>query len=82
MKPATSTAWLSQRMVRDVVEAGVLPAGALSVICGSSAELMDQLQSFAAIARLRNDLNIIEVVEHRTEPCADKLVIIRQKNAP
>jgi 3,4-dehydroadipyl-CoA semialdehyde dehydrogenase len=44
VKPATSTAWLTQRMVRDVVEAGVLPAGALSVICGSSNGLMDQLQ--------------------------------------
>ena len=45
VKPATATAWLTQRMVKDVVDAGVLPAGALSVICGSSAGLMDQLQS-------------------------------------
>ncbi|MEP6876168.1 MAG: aldehyde dehydrogenase family protein, partial [Burkholderiales bacterium] len=44
VKPGTSTAWLTQRMVRDVVDAGVLPAGALSVICGSSNGLMDQLQ--------------------------------------
>ncbi|HEY4069666.1 MAG TPA: 3,4-dehydroadipyl-CoA semialdehyde dehydrogenase [Burkholderiaceae bacterium] len=44
VKPGTSTAWLTQRMVRDVVDAGVLPAGALSVICGSSNGLMNQLQ--------------------------------------
>jgi 3,4-dehydroadipyl-CoA semialdehyde dehydrogenase len=44
VKPATATAWLTQRMVRDVVEAGVLPAGALSVICGSSQGLLEQLQ--------------------------------------
>ncbi|VTU16195.1 3,4-dehydroadipyl-CoA semialdehyde dehydrogenase [Variovorax sp. PBL-E5] len=50
VKPATSTAWLTQRMVRDVVEAGVLPAGALSVICGSSNGLMDQLQSFDVVS--------------------------------
>ncbi len=43
VKPATATAWLTQRMVKDVVDAGVLPPGALSVICGSSAGLMDQL---------------------------------------
>jgi 3,4-dehydroadipyl-CoA semialdehyde dehydrogenase len=50
VKPATSTAWLTQRMVRDVVEAGVLPAGALSVICGSSNGLMDQLQGFDVVS--------------------------------
>ena len=50
VKPATSTAWLTQRMVRDVVDAGVLPAGALSVIAGSSAGLMDQLQPFDVVS--------------------------------
>ncbi|MBO9648439.1 MAG: 3,4-dehydroadipyl-CoA semialdehyde dehydrogenase [Variovorax sp.] len=50
VKPATATAWLTQRMVRDVVEAGVLPAGALSVICGSSTGLMDQLESFDVVS--------------------------------
>jgi 3,4-dehydroadipyl-CoA semialdehyde dehydrogenase len=29
VKPATATAWLTQRMVQDVVDAGVLPVGAL-----------------------------------------------------
>jgi 3,4-dehydroadipyl-CoA semialdehyde dehydrogenase len=46
VKPATATAWLTQRMVRDVVDAGLLPPGALSVICGSSAGLLDALQPF------------------------------------
>lgn len=46
VKPATATAWLTQRMVRDVVDAGILPPGALSVVCGSSAGLMDALQPF------------------------------------
>lgn len=50
VKPATATAWLTQRMVRDVVEAGVLPAGALSVVCGSSAGLLDQLQPFDVVS--------------------------------
>lgn len=50
VKPATATAWLTQRMVKDVVDAGVLPAGALSVIAGSSAGLMDQLQPFDAVS--------------------------------
>lgn len=50
VKPGTSTAWLTQRMVRDVVDAGVLPAGALSVICGSANGLMDQLQPFDVVS--------------------------------
>lgn len=50
VKPATATAWLTQRMVKDVVDAGVLPAGALSVISGSSAGLMDQLQPFDVVS--------------------------------
>ena len=50
VKPATATAWLTQRMVKDVVDAGVLPPGALSVICGSSAGLLDQLQAFDVVS--------------------------------
>ncbi|MGD9831316.1 MAG: 3,4-dehydroadipyl-CoA semialdehyde dehydrogenase [Piscinibacter sp.] len=50
VKPATATAWLTQRMVQDVVDAGVLPAGALSVVCGSSAGLMDALEPFDVVS--------------------------------
>ena len=50
IKPATATAWLTQRMVKDVVDAGVLPAGSLSVICGSSNGLLDQLQPFDVVS--------------------------------
>jgi len=44
-KPATATAWLTQRMVADVVAAGIWPEGALSLICGGSAGLLDALNS-------------------------------------
>jgi 3,4-dehydroadipyl-CoA semialdehyde dehydrogenase len=50
VKPATATAWLTQRMVHDVVEAGVLPPGALSIVCGSSSGLMDALQPFDVLS--------------------------------
>jgi 3,4-dehydroadipyl-CoA semialdehyde dehydrogenase len=50
VKPATATAWLTQRMVADVVKAGLLPAGALSVICGSSAGLLDQIEAFDVVS--------------------------------
>jgi 3,4-dehydroadipyl-CoA semialdehyde dehydrogenase len=50
VKPATATAWLTQQMVKDVVDANIFPTGALSVVCGSSAGLMDQLQPFDVIS--------------------------------
>jgi 3,4-dehydroadipyl-CoA semialdehyde dehydrogenase len=43
VKPATATAWLTHRMVQDIVGAGILPTGALSVVCGSSTGLLDAL---------------------------------------
>jgi 3,4-dehydroadipyl-CoA semialdehyde dehydrogenase len=50
VKPATATAWLTQRMVKDVVDAGVLPAGALSVVCGSPAGRLDALEPFDVVS--------------------------------
>jgi 3,4-dehydroadipyl-CoA semialdehyde dehydrogenase len=50
VKPASATAWLTQRMVRDVVDAGVFPVGALSVVCGSPAGLMDALEPFDLVS--------------------------------
>jgi 3,4-dehydroadipyl-CoA semialdehyde dehydrogenase len=50
VKPATVTAWLAQRMVSDVVAAGVLPPGALSIVCGGARGLLDQLGPFDAVS--------------------------------
>ena len=46
IKPATVTAWLTHRMVADVIEAGLLPPGALSIVCGNSTGLLDALTPF------------------------------------
>lgn len=43
VKPATPTAWLAQRMVADVVAAGILPPGALSIVCGGARDLLDHV---------------------------------------
>jgi 3,4-dehydroadipyl-CoA semialdehyde dehydrogenase len=56
VKPATSTGWLTQQMIHDIVKAQVLPAGAISVICGRSEGLLDPLEpgdvlSFTGSAR-------------------------------
>ena len=49
-KPATSTAWLAQEMVSTVIDAGVLPPGALSILCGSPNDLLDHLRLGDAVA--------------------------------
>ncbi len=49
-KPATSTAWLAQEMVHAVIDAGILPPGALSILCGSPNDLLDHLQLGDAVA--------------------------------
>ncbi|WP_372602698.1 3,4-dehydroadipyl-CoA semialdehyde dehydrogenase [Actibacterium sp.] len=49
-KPATATSLLSYQMVRDVIAAGVLPAGALSLICGGGEGLVDALGPMDSIA--------------------------------
>jgi len=49
-KPATATAWLAQAMVADVIAAGVLPSGALSIVCGSAQGLLSPLQPFDVVS--------------------------------
>src|ERR1700710_814232 len=42
-KPASSTGYLTEACVRIMIEAGVLPNGALQLIMGSTGDLMDHL---------------------------------------
>jgi oxepin-CoA hydrolase / 3-oxo-5,6-dehydrosuberyl-CoA semialdehyde dehydrogenase len=43
VKPASSTAYLTARLVELIVESGLLPAGSLQLICGSAGDLLDHL---------------------------------------
>ncbi|WP_206020011.1 3,4-dehydroadipyl-CoA semialdehyde dehydrogenase [Pseudomaricurvus alkylphenolicus] len=44
-KPATATSLLTQTMIRDLVNADILPNGSLSIICGGGHDLMDYVQT-------------------------------------
>ncbi|HEY5218703.1 MAG TPA: phenylacetic acid degradation bifunctional protein PaaZ, partial [Gemmatimonadaceae bacterium] len=50
VKPATVTSYLTEAMVRDMIEAGILPAGALQLICGSTGDLLSHLECQDAVA--------------------------------
>ena len=43
IKPATPTAFLTEAMVRCIVESGILPDGALQLVCGGVGDLFDHL---------------------------------------
>jgi len=43
IKPASQTAYLTELMVRHIIETGILPEGALQLISGSTADLLDHV---------------------------------------
>jgi oxepin-CoA hydrolase / 3-oxo-5,6-dehydrosuberyl-CoA semialdehyde dehydrogenase len=43
VKPATQTCYLAERAVRRIIEAGILPPGALQLICGAVGDLFEHL---------------------------------------
>jgi oxepin-CoA hydrolase / 3-oxo-5,6-dehydrosuberyl-CoA semialdehyde dehydrogenase len=43
VKPATQTSYLTERVVRRIVESGILPEGALQLLCGSVGDLFEHL---------------------------------------
>ena len=50
VKPASSTAYLTELMVRRMVESGILPKGSLQLICGGVGDLFDHLTCQDTIA--------------------------------
>lgn len=43
IKPGSQTAFLTELMVKHMVESGVLPAGSIQLICGSTGDLLDHM---------------------------------------
>jgi len=50
VKPASSTAYLTELMVRMIHDAAILPKGALQLVCGSLGDLFDHLDCQDTIA--------------------------------
>ncbi|WP_112873880.1 phenylacetic acid degradation bifunctional protein PaaZ [Paracoccus endophyticus] len=49
VKPASQTAYLTELVVRRIVETGILPEGALQLICGSVGDLLDHVTGQDAV---------------------------------
>ncbi len=43
IKPASQTAYLTELMVQRIIEAGILPEGALQLVCGSVGDMLDHV---------------------------------------
>jgi 3,4-dehydroadipyl-CoA semialdehyde dehydrogenase len=63
-KPATATAWLAEEMVRVVVDAGILPPGALSLLCGTQGDLIDSL-GYADVVAFTGSAHTGELIRAR-----------------
>src|SRR6266478_336275 len=68
VKPASPTAWLTHRMVEDIMKGGILPPGAISIVCGSARDLLDHVReedivsftgSADTAARIRSHENVL-----------------------
>lgn len=45
VKPATVTSFLTEAVVREIANSGILPDGALQLLCGSAGDMLDHVQS-------------------------------------
>jgi len=69
VKPAHQTAYLTELMVRHIIDSGLLPEGSLQLVCGSPRGLLDHLDgqdliaftgSAATAAQLRTNPRVVE----------------------
>jgi oxepin-CoA hydrolase/3-oxo-5,6-dehydrosuberyl-CoA semialdehyde dehydrogenase len=45
VKPATVTSYLTEAVVKEIVASGILPEGALQLLCGSAGDMLDHVVS-------------------------------------
>ena len=50
VKPATVTSYLTECVFRAMIESGILPKGAIQLVCGSAGDLLDHLDFQCAVA--------------------------------
>jgi oxepin-CoA hydrolase/3-oxo-5,6-dehydrosuberyl-CoA semialdehyde dehydrogenase len=73
VKPATATAYLTELVVRRIIESRVLPEGALQLVCGGLGDLFDHLDcqdsvSFTGSARTAARLRVHPAIIRHAVP--------------
>lgn len=92
VKPATLTSFLTESVVKDIIASGILPEGALQLICGSARTILDHVNyqdvvTFTGSAStgimLKSNPNIIrEAVPFNMEADSLNSIILGQDAAP
>lgn len=72
VKPASSTAYLTELMVRRIVASKLLPEGALQLICGSVGDLFDHLDCQDSIA-FTGSKNTAEMLQQHPRVIAESV---------
>ncbi len=92
VKPATLTSFVTESVVRDIITSGILPDGALQLICGNARTLLDHVNyqdvvtftgSAATGIKLKSNPNIIrEAVPFNMEADSLNSIILGSDAAP
>jgi oxepin-CoA hydrolase/3-oxo-5,6-dehydrosuberyl-CoA semialdehyde dehydrogenase len=92
VKPATLTSFVTESVVKDIIASGILPEGALQLICGSARTILDHVNyqdvvTFTGSAStgimLKSNPNIIrEAVPFNMETDSLNSIILGQDAAP
>jgi oxepin-CoA hydrolase/3-oxo-5,6-dehydrosuberyl-CoA semialdehyde dehydrogenase len=45
VKPATVTSYLTEAVVKEIIASGILPSGAIQLLCGSTGDLLDHVNA-------------------------------------
>lgn len=64
VKPATPTGYLTELVVRHIVDSGILPAGALQFVSGSARDILDHLDLGDLVAFTGSSNTVDELKKH------------------
>ncbi len=65
VKPASSTCYVAQKAVEEIVHSGILPEGSLQLICGSVGNLFDHLSEQDAVTFTGSHSTGVKLKQHR-----------------
>ncbi len=92
VKPATVTSFLAEAVAADIIGSGILPEGALQIICGSAGDLLDHVNyqdvvTFTGSAstglKLKSHPNILkEAVPFNMEADSLNCIVLARDAAP
>ncbi|MGB6603566.1 MAG: phenylacetic acid degradation bifunctional protein PaaZ [Steroidobacteraceae bacterium] len=65
VKPATQTCYLTERVFRRIIESGILPEGAVQLICGTVGDLFDHLTCQDVVSFTGSASTAAQLRQHR-----------------